>query len=72
MLSHFFFKPVLNAKELDSNNKDLAEELEKLRQAERSQKQHIDRCTLFCLMAVFAKSACFIMFSSNVLLSLWK
>ncbi|XP_036412751.1 uncharacterized protein C10orf67 homolog, mitochondrial [Colossoma macropomum] len=29
--------------ELDSNNKDLTEELEKLRQAERSQKQHIDR-----------------------------
>ncbi|KAL7842890.1 hypothetical protein SRHO_G00245790 [Serrasalmus rhombeus] len=36
-------EPVLNAKELDSNNKDLTEELEKLRQAERSQKQHIDR-----------------------------
>ncbi|KAL7851674.1 hypothetical protein AOLI_G00220300 [Acnodon oligacanthus] len=36
-------EPVLNAKELDSNNKDLTEELEKLRQTERSQKQHIDR-----------------------------
>uniref|UniRef100_A0A3B4CQ38 DUF4709 domain-containing protein n=1 Tax=Pygocentrus nattereri TaxID=42514 RepID=A0A3B4CQ38_PYGNA len=36
-------EPVLNAKELDSNNKDLTEHLEKLRQAERSQKQHIDR-----------------------------
>ncbi|KAI4887296.1 hypothetical protein NFI96_030152 [Prochilodus magdalenae] len=34
---------VLNAKELVSNNKDLTEELEKLRQAERAQKEHIDR-----------------------------